>query len=737
MYKLKVFIVVAVLVLSQVGYTGSEDYTEDQPVTEGAAGDVESNVPPVVEVVPDVSSGKAPLQVHFEGDAYDEDGLISLVEWDFEGDGSFEVLNSLSDIERPLLAEAVKQGLQKEFTYTRPGIYHALVRATDDKGESSVSSATIQVYSDIPWLDVTASNKEEFTYMARGGYEVFFKDVVTETECVKFQIRNAWISYQLGNQVFSKMNKAKGVPSGNQIIYQNVYENIDVRYTIYEDVLLEEFIVYKKMDLSVFEQEFTIDGVEYVLHEDGSIGFYNGETLVFSIPKPLMYELDNPQNKSYRLHYEIIQKGSTYVLRKVIDDEKWLKKAKYPIVIDSSTQGEIADPWEQQGLTPYGQYFENLNEYVDPLTGHLTIRHTDYHLSGRELDLTVTRVYSTVVAYKEDEKTPGAYIPIATYLEAPTDLGSGWSLDFPWLEISNGLPGKYMHLPQGVQVKTQFQNGVWVNETYGFTMYQRVDNTYVRYRNNGIEEEFDTEGRITSITDLNGNSLIFTYVNQLLHSITDTVGRVLTFTYAGDKLVQVSDGTRTITYNYSGDKLVSVQDPLGRVTTYEYLTQNSFLITGVHYPTGGFSSYEYAAILPDSGKLAPFKASQLNDGITTYYVYKVDSSDTVTWTSPQDINAVTISSGRPCVLQRDDGSLVMYFKDKYVWTETVWKCAGGECWEETITHTEYWIKRSISTDQHHWSTPGVMSFPFMVPSTIISPEWNQHPPIQRLQYKDF
>ncbi|MBU7045168.1 MAG: hypothetical protein HXS54_01920, partial [Theionarchaea archaeon] len=701
MYKLKAFALIAVLVLSQVVYTGSVN----KSLVEGAAGDMESNVPPVVEVVPDVSSGKAPLQVHFDGDAFDEDGLIQIVEWDFEGDGNFEILNNLSDIERPLLGEAVKQGLQKEFIYTKPGIYHALVRATDDKGESSVSSVTIQVYSDIPWLDVTASNKEEFTYMARSGYEVFFKDDVTEEECVKFQIKNASISYQLGDQIFGSMNKAKGVPSGNQIVYQNVYENIDVRYTIYEDLLLEEFIVNEKMDLSVFEQEFTIHGVEYVLNEDGSIGFYNGETLVFSIPKPLMYELDNPQNKSYGLHYEIIQKGSIYVLRKVIDDEKWLKTAKYPVVIDSSTQGEIADPWEQQGLTPYGQYFENLNEYVDPLTGHLTIRHTDYYLSGRGLDLTVTRVYSTVAAYKEEEKTPGAYIPIATYQEAPTDLGSGWSLDFPWLEIKDDQPGKYLHLPQGVQVKTQFQNGVWVNETYGFTMYQQVDNTYVRYRNNGIEEEFDTEGRITSITDLNGNSLTFTYVNELLHSITDTVGRVLTFTYAGDKLVQISDGFKTITYNYSGDKLVSVQDPLGRVTTYEYLAQNSFLITGVYYPTGGFSSYEYAAILPDSGKLAPFKASQLNDGITAYYVYKVDSSDTVTWTSPQDINAVTVSSGRPCVLQRDDGSLIMYFKDNYVWTETVWKCAGGECWEETITHTEYWIKRSISTDQRHWSTP--------------------------------
>jgi PKD repeat protein len=146
MYKLKVFMVVAVLILSQVVYTGSED----QRVVEVIADDMEGNVPPVVEVVPDVSSGKAPLQVHFDGDAFDEDGLIQSVEWDFEGDGSFEVLNNLSDIERPLLGKAVKQVLQMEFTYTKPGIYHALVRATDDKGESSVSSVTVQPTHMIP-----------------------------------------------------------------------------------------------------------------------------------------------------------------------------------------------------------------------------------------------------------------------------------------------------------------------------------------------------------------------------------------------------------------------------------------------------------------------------------------------------------------------------------------------------------------------------------------------------------
>jgi RHS repeat-associated protein len=700
MKKIKVVMVVAVLVLSHVYFESHNN----QKVVENAVA-ASMNVPPVVEVLPDVSSGKAPLTVHFEGDAFDEDGDIRVVEWDFTGDGVFEIQKSIAkDLEKDERRALIKNEMKKEFTFTKAGVYHVLVRATDDKEESSVSSVTVQVYSEVPYLDVVPCNKNEFTYMAKAGYEAFFKDTITEKEAVRFQVKDAWISYQFKEQTFSKISNVQGVPEENTIWYYDVFPGIDVRYTIYEDLLLEEFIVTEYMPLSVVEQSFTVHGVDFSMNEDGSIGFYQGETLVFSIPKPVMYELNNPQNKCYGLHYEVVQEKDAYIIKKVIDNTEWLKKAGYPVVIDSSTQGEIADPWEQQGLTPYGQYFENLNEYVDPLTGHLTIRHTDYSLPGRGLDLTVTRVYSTVVAYKQGENSPGEYIPVATYQEAPTDLGCGWSLDFPWIEVTDDNPGEYMHLSNGAQVKTNFQNGVWEDPVHQFTMYKNADDTYTRYRKNGIKEEYDEEGKITSMTDLNGNTIMFSYGQYGISSITDTVGRVLTFTYSGEKLTGITDGVKTITYGYSGDKLVSVTDPIGRVTSYNYLAGNSFLITGVHYPSGGFSTYEYAAVVPATGKLAPYKSAHTDEGIY-YFVYKVDTDDTVSWTSPKDINSVTVSAGRPYVLQRDDGSLVMYFKDKYVWTETVWKCYGGECWEETITHTEYWVKRSTSTDQQHWSTP--------------------------------
>ncbi len=707
MNKMRWLAVMGILLLSQVVYEGNTTRVAgSEPVS------VQGNVPPGIEVIPDVSSGKAPLRVRFDGNAWDEDGEVTSLEWDFEGDGLFEVVRTIpKELKGNQRMQAVKQELLREYTFVKPGIFHVLAKVTDDKGSSSVESVTIQVYSDMPYLDVIPCNSG-FEYMAKAGYEVFF-DAVSE-KGVQFRIGDAWITYRLGNQLFSEVIEAKGVPEGNVIRYSNVYPGVDVKYTVHEDLLLEEFIVRNVMPLSVIEQSFTVHGVEYKVNEDGSISFYNGEDKVFSIPRPVMYELHNPENKSYGLHYEVTEQEKGYILRKVIDDTNWLQAAQYPVVIDSSTQGEIADPWEQQGLTPYGQYFKNLNEYVDPLTGHLTIRHTDYALSGRGLDLTITRVYSTVVAYKQKEDGSGVYVPVATYKQAPTDLGCGWSLDFPWLEVEQQQPGKYIHGKNGTQTKTNFVNGVWEDRENGFVVYKNADGTYTKYRKDGIREEYDSGGRITSMVDMNGNVVTFTY-GQIgytetgpkygLIRITDTVGRMVNFSYSGGKLLSLSDGVRTTTYTYAGDKLVSVTDPVGRVTTYDYMTGNSFLITGVHYPSGGSSSYEYATIAPQASKMTPYKSSQTENGVPVYYVYKVDSPDTVVWSSPSDVSSVTSQAGRPCVLQRDDGSLVMYFKDTYVWTEEKCEVVNGEYVCNTITHTEYWLKRSVSQDQKNWSSP--------------------------------
>lgn len=142
--------------------------------------------------------------------------------------------------------------------------------------------------------------------MAQAGYEAFFDSDISKG--VKFELGDAWIVYIMKDQ-FGEIVKGMGVPKGNFMWYNNVYTNVDVRYTVYDDLLLEEFIVHKYMPVQVIEQVFEVHGVEYQMADDGSIQFYNGQDLVFSIPRPVMYEFDNPENKCYGLHYEVVPQG--------------------------------------------------------------------------------------------------------------------------------------------------------------------------------------------------------------------------------------------------------------------------------------------------------------------------------------------------------------------------------------------------------------------------------------------
>lgn len=74
--------------------------------------------------------------------------------------------------------------------------------------------------------------------------------------------------------------------------------------------------------------------------------------------------------------YDIIR--CWHELHKIIDEKglEWLKRVVYPVVIDPSLQ-VFEDAWKSSGLTPYGQYFRNVKEYINPANGHLTITQID------------------------------------------------------------------------------------------------------------------------------------------------------------------------------------------------------------------------------------------------------------------------------------------------------------------------------------------------------------------------
>lgn len=107
-------------------YLAEGDHTATLRVTDNDANQVTKSVIisvfpagfPSVVIEADVSEGLVPLAVNFTTRASDPDGSIVSYEWDFDGDGNFDLDGSA----------------QASHTYTEIGVFMSAVRVTDDSG---------------------------------------------------------------------------------------------------------------------------------------------------------------------------------------------------------------------------------------------------------------------------------------------------------------------------------------------------------------------------------------------------------------------------------------------------------------------------------------------------------------------------------------------------------------------------------------------------------------------------
>jgi YD repeat-containing protein len=189
----------------------------------------------------------------------------------------------------------------------------------------------------------------------------------------------------------------------------------------------------------------------------------------------------------------------------------------------------VTDPWQLQGLRPYGQYFNNLDEYVSPITGQLIIKQKDLILSGRGLNLVIERIY--VSPYLFIEGKPSEEDPYIT-----TNLGEVWKLNFSWI-------GKeYIYLEDGKQYKIEWNENNFDNHKGDhFRLQKEGDGSYILYRTTGTKYYFDTAGKLTEIRDTtNNNKIIFSYNENGISTITDTIGKTVNFTYQNGKLASIT-----------------------------------------------------------------------------------------------------------------------------------------------------------------------------------------------------
>ncbi len=144
-----------------------------------------------VDIGPD-RIAKVYENIHFEGTAYSEAGFINTYEWDFDGDGTIDKKTS--------------NAVTCSHTYNTAGIYTAVLKATDEYGNSGEDSCTIKVGLPKPmggdniWGDKGEALNENFSidyspavfYYNNKYYMIFFNDSGDK----RFSVSNDGVKWQ-------------------------------------------------------------------------------------------------------------------------------------------------------------------------------------------------------------------------------------------------------------------------------------------------------------------------------------------------------------------------------------------------------------------------------------------------------------------------------------------------------------------------------------------------------------
>ena len=108
-----------------------------------------------------------------------------------------------------------------------------------------------------------------------------------------------------------------------------------------------------------------------------------------------------------------------------------------------------------------------------------------------------------------------------------------------------------------------------------------IDGTYVLAERHGNTYQFNSEGRLATITDPSGNITTLTYDLGRLASVSNSFGAVLALTWANGRISRVDDTAgRFVTYAYDANGRMSVASDLrGKSTVYTYDPATSALAT--------------------------------------------------------------------------------------------------------------------------------------------------------------
>lgn len=233
------------------------------------------------------------------------------------------------------------------------------------------------------------------------------------------------------------------------------------------------------------------------------------------------------------------------------------------------------------------------SELIDPSSGALTWKENEISLPGRDgLDLNIGIMYSSNQSFAymrdNDNSKPWGFLKKYNYLNSRYDLGIGWSLQFPSVQLANDYI--YYHNGQGAVYRVDFDGLDTLSNYTHLVGYQGKDMQFLRDNgtfnngttsssyylqyNNKKREYFSNEGLLLGIVDRFGNTIKFEHIdrqtydgqtNKVISTITDSLDRKVKFSY---------ESNLNTTSSFNGENIyISVLDENGKQTQKVTLTK--------------------------------------------------------------------------------------------------------------------------------------------------------------------
>jgi RHS repeat-associated protein len=235
--------------------------------------------------------------------------------------------------------------------------------------------------------------------------------------------------------------------------------------------------------------------------------------------------------------------------------------------------------------------------YTHAATGSVPLNSLNGASTMSRTDLTVGKIFLIDITRKYNSKS--GY---------PSPLGYGWALTYD-KQLFTYADGSVIIRSGPGQKKKYTKSGSSftspVNDS-GVLTFNSSTGAYTYTTTDGTKELYDSYGRLASITDPKGNSLVFTYASTsklplkglLPENVDQTASTVIAYVYKLSKIEEYdTTGTASgkwvsFAYDSTTGMLTGLSDSLGRSITYGHDTSGYGNLTGVTGP-GVVSIYGY------------------------------------------------------------------------------------------------------------------------------------------------